>query len=81
MKFSVFAGRTQQSGWPCPSIAVDNGNNIITLGKDKVAEWQQTVQPIYQRWIEDMNAKGLDGAALIAEARAGQDSCFARLSQ
>jgi len=28
-----------------------------------------------------MNAKGLDGAALVAEARAGQDSCLAQLSQ
>ena len=82
LEFSVFAGRTQsgQDG-PARQLAIDNGNNIITLGKDKVAEWQQTVQPIYQRWIEDMNAKGLDGAALVAEARAGQDSCLARLSR
>jgi len=82
LEFSVFAGRTQsgQDG-PARQLAVDNGNNIITLGKDKVAEWQQTVQPIYQRWIEDMNEKGLDGAGLVAEARARQDSCLAQLSQ
>ena len=63
------------------SITVRPPVGMITLRGDMVAQWQQTVQPIYQRWIEDMNAKGLDGAALVAEARAGQDSCLARLSQ
>ena len=80
LEFSVFAGRTQagQDG-PARQLAIDNGNNIITLRGDKVAQWQQTVQPIYQRWIADMNEKGLDGAALVAEARASQDSCMRAL--
>ena len=82
LEFSVFAGRTQsgQDG-PARELAIDNGNNIITLKGDKVAEWQQAVEPIYARWIADMNEKGLDGAGLVAEARARQDSCLKQLSK
>jgi TRAP-type C4-dicarboxylate transport system substrate-binding protein len=82
LEFSVFAGRTQsgQDG-PARELAIDNGNNIITLKGDKVAEWQQAVEPIYARWIADMNEKGLDGAGLVAEARARQDSCLKQFSK
>ncbi len=77
LEFSVFAGGTQaDADGPARQIAVDLGNNIITLGGDKVGEWQKTVEPVYASWIEDVKGKGLDGQALIDEARATQEECM-----
>ncbi len=78
LEFSVFAGGTQaDADGPARQIAVDNGNNIITVSGDGIAEWQQAVQPVYDSWVADMKTKGIDGQALIDEARATQDECAA----
>ncbi len=70
-EFSAFAGSTQASAdGPARQIAVDRNNNIITLDADEVARWQEAAQPVYARWIEEVKAKGVDGQALIDEARA-----------
>lgn len=80
LEFSIFAGGTQaDADGPSRQIAVDNGNNIITLTGDDVAKWQAAVQPIYKNWVADMNSKGIDGQALIDEARATQDDCAAMI--
>ncbi|MEQ9020378.1 MAG: TRAP transporter substrate-binding protein [Nitratireductor sp.] len=69
-EFSAFAGRTQASAdGPSKQAAVDRGNNIITLDEDEVARWKEAAQPVYEKWIEEMKAKGIDGQALIDEAR------------
>ena len=69
LEFSVFAGGTMaDSDGPAREAALDNGNNVITV-KD-TAEWQTTVGPIYDTWVADMKSKGIDGQALIDEARA-----------
>jgi hypothetical protein len=31
---------------------------------------QKLAQPVYERWVAAMKAKGIDGAELIADARA-----------
>ncbi|MEQ8296833.1 MAG: TRAP transporter substrate-binding protein [Nitratireductor sp.] len=70
-EFSAFAGRTQASAdGPSKQAAVDRGNNIITLDEDEVARWKEAAQPVYDKWVEEMEAKGIDGQALIDEARA-----------
>ena len=77
LDFSVFAGGTQADGdGPARQFAVDNGNNIITVSGDGIAEWQKIGEPIYASWAADMSSKGIDGQALIAEARATQDECM-----
>jgi TRAP-type C4-dicarboxylate transport system substrate-binding protein len=69
-EFSAFAGRTQASAdGPSKQAAVDRGNNIITLDEDEVARWKEAAQPVYEKWVEEMKAKGIDGQALIDEAR------------
>ncbi len=72
LDFSVFAGGTQaDSDGPARQIAVDLGNNIITIDEaTAAAEWGPVVAPIYQAWIDDLATKGLDGQALIDEAKA-----------
>lgn len=69
LELSVFAGGTQaDADGPAREIALDEGNNIITIGEAGVAEWRKLSQPIYDEWIADMNARGKDGQALLEEA-------------
>lgn len=71
LEFSVFAGGVQQDAdGPAREIAVELGNNIITVSEEAAAEWRALVEPIYADWIADMSERGIDGQALIDEARA-----------
>ncbi|TMV10577.1 TRAP transporter substrate-binding protein [Arenibacterium halophilum] len=70
LEFSVFAGGTQaDSDGPARQVAVDRGNNIITISEADTEEWRKLSQPIYDEWVEDMNKRGKDGQALLDEAR------------
>ncbi len=69
-EFSVFAATVQEAAdGPAREGAVKLGNNIITLDDAQIAEWEKMANPIYASWIADMNAKDIDGAALLEEAR------------
>jgi len=72
LDFSVFAGGTQSDAdGPAREIALDLGNNIITVDEaTAAANWGPVVAPIYQTWIDDLASKGIDGQALIDEAKA-----------
>jgi TRAP-type C4-dicarboxylate transport system substrate-binding protein len=68
MNFSVFAGGTQSDAdGPAREIAVENGNNIVTVSD--TSEWEALVAPIYDTWVADMKSKGIDGQARIDQAR------------
>ncbi|MDW3224489.1 MAG: TRAP transporter substrate-binding protein [Paracoccaceae bacterium] len=70
LEFSVFAGGTQaDSDGPARAAAVERGNNIVTLNAEETAEWRAVAEPIYAEWVTEMNDKGIDGQALIDEAR------------
>ncbi len=68
LEFSIFAGGTQaDADGPSREIAVENGNNIVTV--TDTAEWETLVKPIYDTWVADVKAKGIDGQARIDQAR------------
>jgi len=68
LNLSVFAGGTQtDADGPARQIALDNGNEIITI--TDTAEWEALVRPIYDTWIADLAKKDLDGQALIDQAK------------
>lgn len=68
LNFSVFAGGVQQdSDAPAREAAVDLGNNIITVTDN--TPWRKAVEPIYANWVADMNGRGIDGQAMIDQAR------------
>ena len=70
LEFSVFAGGTQaDADGPARKLAADRGNNIITVDEAGTKAWREKAQPIYDDWVADMNSKGIDGQALIDEAR------------
>ena len=71
VEFSVFAGTTQAGAdGAARQLAADRGNNIVTVSGDDVQAWRDAAQPIYDEWVEEMNAKGKDGQGLLDEARA-----------
>jgi TRAP-type C4-dicarboxylate transport system substrate-binding protein len=55
-----------------PGIAkAKESGEIITMAPAEVAKLRAKVeQPVIDRWVGEMKAKGVDGAALVAEARA-----------
>ncbi len=75
LEFSIFAGGTQSDAdGPARQIAVDLGNNIVTLSDEETQVWRDAAQPIYDSWVADMDSKGIDGQALIDEARGLMDA-------
>jgi TRAP-type C4-dicarboxylate transport system substrate-binding protein len=71
LEFSVFAGTTQESvDAPVRVSTAERGNNIITVSGEGVDAWRKAAEPVYAEWIADMESKGIDGQALIDEARA-----------
>ena len=75
LEFSIFAGGTQSDAdGPARQAAVDMGNNIVTLNDEETQVWRDASQPIYDSWVAEMNDKGIDGQALIDEARSLMDA-------
>ena len=69
-KLSAFATQVMwDMDAPARQIAVDAGNTITTLDEAEVARWKEAAQPVVDRWVADMDAKGIDGNALIEQAR------------
>jgi TRAP-type C4-dicarboxylate transport system substrate-binding protein len=52
-------------------VAVDAGNEHITLTPEETAVFADAMAPVVDRWIDDVTAQGIDGAGLVAAARAG----------
>nr|WP_259993468.1 TRAP transporter substrate-binding protein [Sulfitobacter sp. S190] len=75
LEFSIFAGGTMQDAdGPSRDAAVAAGNNIVTVSGDDLESWRTVSQPIYDEWIAEMDGKGIDGQALIDEARSLMDA-------
>lgn len=51
-------------------IAVDRGNTIITLDEAETQRWKDASKVVVDGWIADMAERDVDGAALIADAKA-----------
>ncbi|WP_299566261.1 TRAP transporter substrate-binding protein [uncultured Sulfitobacter sp.] len=75
LEFSILAGGTQaDADGPERQVAVDAGNNIILLSDADVQTWKDASRPVYDDWLADMQSEGIDGQALIDEARALMDA-------
>lgn len=70
LEFSKFAGGTMQSeDGPAREIALDRGNNVVTLDADQSAVWAEAAMPVYDNWLSGMTEAGIDGEALIERAK------------
>ncbi|ASM71129.1 MULTISPECIES: TRAP transporter substrate-binding protein [Roseobacteraceae] len=54
---------------PGRDIAVEAGNTITLLDEAEVARWKDAAQPVINRWVAEMDGKGIDGQALIDQAK------------
>ena len=71
LETSKWVGRVMDEGdAPGIAIAEKSGNKMITLDEAEVARWQAVAAPLVDQWIAEMNAKGYDGAAMVADAKA-----------
>jgi len=50
-------------------VATDAGNTHVTLTEEETAAFAEALEPVVDRWIEDVTAKGVDGAAMVETAR------------
>ena len=50
-------------------LAEREGNDVHLIPNDAVRVWEERLAPLHARWIQDMNALGFDGEALLARAR------------
>ena len=70
LEFSIFAGGTMEDmDGPSRKVAEDLNNNIVTLSADETEAWKTAAAPVVDAWLADMTEKGIDGQALIDEAR------------
>jgi TRAP-type C4-dicarboxylate transport system substrate-binding protein len=71
MAFAEQAGRM----WDAEAVNVSDmvrkrGNTISTISEAEKQKWIAATQPVHAAWIEQMKARNIDGAAMIAAARA-----------
>ena len=70
-KLSAFASQVMwDMDAPARKIAVEKGNSIVKLDETEVARWKVAAAPVVNRWIAEMKSQGIDGQALIEQARA-----------
>jgi TRAP-type transport system periplasmic protein len=51
-------------------VRARSGNTIASITEEEKAKWVAATLPVHAAWIEQVKARGLDGAKLIADARA-----------
>jgi TRAP-type C4-dicarboxylate transport system substrate-binding protein len=51
-------------------VAVDSGNELITLTEEEMQAFRTAMEPVVKRWVDEVTAKGIDGQKLVDTARA-----------
>jgi TRAP-type C4-dicarboxylate transport system substrate-binding protein len=52
------------------AMAVKNGNKHVQLTEAELRAFEQKLEPVVQRWVDEVKTKGIDGNALVKKARA-----------
>ena len=55
---------------PGRALALKRGNEIHSLTAEETARWKKVVRPVADAWVKKIDGMGLDGKALLADARA-----------
>ena len=42
---------------------------IIVLNENEIAQWEEALEPVTERWIEDVSKDGIDGRKLVEKAK------------
>ncbi|ESR26198.1 TRAP transporter substrate-binding protein [Lutibaculum baratangense] len=51
-------------------IATDAGNHHIVLTEEETEAFREKLEPVVQRWVDDVSGKGIEGEAMVEAARA-----------
>jgi TRAP-type C4-dicarboxylate transport system substrate-binding protein len=51
-------------------VALKDGNELITLTEEEMQAFRTAMEPVIQRWVDEVTAKGIDGQKLVETARA-----------
>lgn len=71
MVAAKWVGKVMDDGdLPGLKAAQARNNTILTLDAAETARWKAAAQPVIDTWVKDMQGKGIDGAALLADAKA-----------
>ena len=54
---------------PGEALAREQGNSVVMIPAEEVSAWQEALQPVIDQWVATMDGAGLDGAAMLQEAR------------
>jgi TRAP-type C4-dicarboxylate transport system substrate-binding protein len=49
---------------------IKRGNEVIEIGEPEASNWRNACGPVTAAWLEQSKAKGFDGEALLADAKA-----------
>jgi hypothetical protein len=59
-------------------VVVNNGNTIGEIAAEEIESWRELAAPVHDEWVQKLNDRSLDGAAILARANelldAGQAS-------
>lgn len=70
-EFSAFGARESEAAdIPAREATIAMGNNVIALTPEQIEGWKAAAQPTVDAWLAEITATGVDGAALLAEAKA-----------
>jgi TRAP-type transport system periplasmic protein len=71
MAFAIRAGKMwDEAGAGVLDMVKKRGNTITAISEDEKQKWIKACEPVTAVWIEQMKAKNIDGAKLVAEAKA-----------
>ncbi|MHA7775512.1 TRAP transporter substrate-binding protein [Roseibium sp. M-1] len=69
LELSAFAGRQMQADDAPPrDDAIAKGGAMIELPAEEIARWKEAAAPTREKWIVEMDEKGLDGSGLYQRA-------------
>ena len=51
------------------NMAVEAGKEHVVLTEEETQAFLDALAPVQDRWIEEVTAKGIDGAALVKKAQ------------
>ncbi len=71
VEFAGWAGSIWDASAPAArKLALDRGNQINVIPATELSRWDQAARGLAAQWIADMSNRGLDGPALMTDARA-----------
>lgn len=64
----AFGRKWEADDLPGRKKAIALGHEVYAISEEEEARWRKASQPAYETWIKDMDAKGLPGREMVADA-------------